>query len=56
MGEREVGPALHPATAADATPPLIRLFPLPEITDESAVAVRGTVSDESPCNVTVNGA
>ncbi len=50
---RSDGPA-RPAST-DTTPPLINLFPLPAVTDEPAVDVRGTVSDASPCNVTVNG-
>ena len=41
--------------AADTTPPLLSLYPLPSLTDEDTVDVRGTVSDASPCNVTVNG-
>ncbi len=43
------------AALADTTPPVINLYPLPPVTDQSAVDVRGTVSDVSPCNVTVNG-
>ncbi len=43
------------AALVDTRPPVIHLFPLPSVTGESAIDVRGTVSDVSPCNVTVNG-
>lgn len=52
------GPGLFAGTATalvDTTPPVINLYPLPPVTDEAAVDVRGTVADVSPCNVTVNG-